>query len=145
MKVFLKSLWALLVVPPLIFLKGDLSVRTMFDVYDFKSVEVIEEKISLADGDETLAEFEVPVQIVEADSTFSGDGMVVTLYDQSYGLIERSQIIQGRVKFRLKGNNARSNKFILVSNVTMDEMRLDLSRGINADTMVIHASQIPIE
>ncbi len=145
MKVFLKSLWALLIVPPLIFLKGDLSVKSMFDVYDLKSVDVIEDKISLADGDEVLLEFEVPIQILEADSTFSGDGMVITLYDQSYGLLERSQIIQGRVKFRLKGAKARSNKFILVSNVTMDEMQLDLSRGLNADTMVIHASQIPLE
>lgn len=145
MKVFLKSLWALLFVPPLIFLKGDLSMKTMFDVYDFKSEDAIEERISIVDGDEHVTEFDVPVQIVEADSSFSGEGMVITLYDQSYGLLERSQIIQGRVKFRLKGAKSTKNKFILVSNVTMDEMSLDITKTPPTDTLIIHASQIPLE
>jgi hypothetical protein len=145
MKVFLKSLWALLIVPPLFFLKGDLSMKTMFDVYDLNSVDVVENRISIIDGDEVTKEFEVPVQVLEADSTFSGDGMVITLYDQSYGILERSQIIQGRVKFRLKGAKSNHQKFILVSNVTMDEMSLDISKQPNTDTLFIHASQIPIE
>jgi hypothetical protein len=145
MKVFLKSLWALLIVPPLIFLKGDLSMKTMFDVYDLNSVDVVENRISIIDGNEPSKEFEVPVQVLEADSTFSGDGMVITLYDQSYGILERSQIIQGRVKFRLKGAKSNHQKFILVSNVTMDEMSLDISKQPNTDTLFIHASQIPIE
>ena len=120
-------------------------MKTMFDVYDLNSVDVVENRINIIDGDEVTNEFEVPVQLLEADSTFSGDGMVITLYDQSYGILERSQIIQGRVKFRLKGAHANHKKFILVSNVTMDEMSLDISKQTNSDTLYIHASQIPIE
>ncbi|MFY8020826.1 MAG: hypothetical protein ACOVP1_06500 [Bacteroidia bacterium] len=123
MKVALKYIWSLLIVPPLLFLKGDLSFETMLQVHDIVPQELFEQKVQSAMGEKAVKELIVKVQVEDAqDSKFTGDGLTINLYDKNYGYIQKSQVIKGQIRFRLVGKNALPETFILVSPETLDEV-----------------------
>lgn len=125
MKVLVKYIWTLVIVPPLLFLKGDLSFQTMLDVHGIQPTEMIEKKMESAIGGKEVYELIVPVKIVSNDASFTGEGMVINLYDENYRFIQRSQVIKGQILFRLVGDNAKPKSYILVSPETLDELKIN--------------------
>lgn len=137
MKIALKYIWSLLIVPPLLFLKGDLSFETMLQVHDIVPQELLEQKVQSAMGEKEVKELIVRVKIEDTkESNFTGDGLTINLYDKNYGYIQKSQVIKGQIRFRLVGKNAAPETFILVSPETLDEVIVNDSDSVK--TLVLH-------
>ncbi|GAB1447155.1 MAG: hypothetical protein L6Q78_08300 [Bacteroidia bacterium] len=124
MKIVLKYIWTLMIVPPLMFLKGDLSFHTMLDVHGIQPTELIEKKMESAIGGKEVYELIVPVKVKSNEPSFTGEGLMINLYDENYRFIQRSQVIKGQILFRLVGDNAKPKSFILVSPETLDEIKV---------------------
>jgi|688.fasta_scaffold420972_1 hypothetical protein len=124
MKFALKCIWSLLIVPPLLFLKGDLSFQTMLELLDMQPEHMIEQKMESALGKKEVKELIIQVKVAEEGTDFTGEGLTINLYDKNYGYIQKSQIIKGQIRFRLVGENAKPESYILVSPETLDELTL---------------------
>ncbi len=124
MKIALKYIWSLLIVPPLLFLKGDLSFQTMLEVHDLKPNQMIEQKMQSAMGEKEVKELIIQVKVAEDGTEFNGEGLTINLYDKNYGYIQKSQVIKGQIRFRLVGENAKPDTYIIVSPETLDEQTL---------------------
>ena len=124
MKFALKCIWSLLIVPPLLFLKGDLSFQTMLELIDMQPEHMIEQKMESALGKKEVKELIIQVKVAEEGTDFTGEGLTINLYDKNYGYIQKSQIIKGQIRFRLVGENAKPESYILVSPETLDELTL---------------------
>ncbi len=124
MKIALKYIWSLLIVPPLLFLKGDLSFQTMLEVHDLKPNQMIEQKMQSAMGEKEVKELIIQVKVAEDGTDFTGEGLTINLYDKNYGYIQKSQVIKGQIRFRLVGENAKPETYIVVSPETLDEQTL---------------------
>jgi hypothetical protein len=124
MKFALKCIWSLLIVPPLLFLKGDLSFQTMLELLDMQPEHMIEQKMESALGKKEVKELIIQVKVAEEGTDFTGEGLTINLYDKNYGYIQKSQIIKGQIRFRLVGENAKPETYILVSPETLDELTL---------------------
>ncbi len=124
MKFALKCIWSLLIVPPFLFLKGDLSFQTMLELLDMQPEHMIEQKMESALGKKEVKELIIQVKVAEEGTDFTGEGLTINLYDKTYGYIQKSQIIKGQIRFRLVGENAKPETYILVSPETLDELTL---------------------
>jgi hypothetical protein len=124
MKFALKCIWSLLIVPPLLFLKGDLSFQTMLELLGMQPEHMIEQKMESALGKKEVKELIIQVKVAEEGTDFTGEGLTINLYDKNYGYIQKSQIIKGQIRFRLVGENAKPETYILVSPETLDELTL---------------------
>jgi hypothetical protein len=124
MKFALKCIWSLLIVPPLLFLKGDLSFQTMLELLDMQPEHMFEQKMESALGKKEVKELIIQVKVAEEGTDFTGEGLTINLYDKNYGYIQKSQIIKGQIRFRLVGENAKPESYILVSPETLDELTL---------------------
>jgi hypothetical protein len=137
MKVVIKYIWSLLIVPPLLFLKGDLSFQTMLEVHDIVPTEMFEQKVQSALGEKEIKELIVKVNVENDGTHFTGDGLTINLYDKNYGYIQKSQVIKGQIRFRLVGKNAKPETYILVSPETLDEITISDKDSIKA--FLIHS------
>jgi hypothetical protein len=75
-------------------------------------------------GKKEVKELIIQVKVAEEGTDFTGEGLTINLYDKNYGYIQKSQIIKGQIRFRLVGENAKPESYILVSPETLDELTL---------------------
>jgi hypothetical protein len=139
MKIALKYIWSLLIVPPLLFLKGDLSFQTMLEVHDLQPNQMIEQKMQSAMGEKEVKELIIKVNVAEEGTKFTGEGLTINLYDKNYGYIQKSQVIKGQIRFRLVGENAKPNNYIVVSPETLDEQII--SDSVPDKVLTLHSGK----
>jgi len=103
MKKSLKYLSTLILVPFLVFLKGDadLSVDTFMFGEQVEAVVVTKNQIEEKLMAEPICFLTIKTEVKAVNNGFTGEGLPVHLYDSSYQLIAKSQIVKGRVRFQL--------------------------------------------
>lgn len=125
MKIVLKYLWSLMLLPLLIFVKGDFSVDTYMSVNQIEPISITREKV-LEDLNPVVKPIlTVKVKIISKSGQFSADGFAADLYDDNYNLISQSQIMHSRIQFTLdKGEDTLKNYTVVIPK-TADELTFD--------------------
>lgn len=135
MKVALKYIWSLAVIPFLIFLKGDLSMDTFMHINKIEPIEKTKEKIMENFHPEPKPFFEINVKAITKSGNFTADGIPVNLYDSSYNLVCQSQVVLGKVKFQLEDLTQMKNSYHIVVPKTADQ--LEICSGVISSPLLI--------
>ena len=128
MKVLIKYIWTLILIPALVFLKGDLSVDTYMHINEINVPEEISHPIKTALTPPKYMPLIVKIRPIPKNKDFSADGLPVYLYDENYNLLLKSQVVHGFVHFEVPFKMIPKKIFKVVSPTTADEMLLDIHK-----------------
>jgi len=144
MKKSLKYLSTLILVPFLVFLKGDadLSVDTFMFGEQVEAVVVTKNQIEEKLMAEPICFLTIKTQVKATNNGFTGEGLPVHLYDSSYQLIAKSQIVQGRVRFQLAFAADTASLQYVVLPATAAEIKVSYA-GVNAALLIEEAAINP--
>jgi hypothetical protein len=140
MKLIIKYIWSLVLVPFLLFVKGDLSFDTLVELTHVnKPIEVVQAKVNHAVANEGDVTFSIPVKIITINDSFSGNGLKVKLFDADYNQIAESQIIDKVVKFTVPFKYAGITNFHVVSVETAEEITIESLQKIKVSLEINEA------
>lgn len=140
MKLLIKYIWTLVLIPALVFLKGDLSFDTYMYINNMKPSEEISKTVSTITAPEKMMSVVVNINPVSKNKGFSADGMPVQMFDEYYNLIQQSQVLHGKVHFEIPFTTSQNDSYIVVSTKTADEIKLE--NIFVENTLAIHESQL---
>ncbi|MCG9881819.1 MAG: hypothetical protein MH472_14585 [Bacteroidia bacterium] len=134
MKKSLKYLSTLILIPFVVFLRGDmeLSVDTFMFGEQVEAVVVTKNQISEKLKAEPTYSFVVKTKVIAQNPGFTGDGLPVHLYDSTYQLIGKSQIMAGKVKFTLQHASDTASLRYVVLPSTASEVEVFYGADNNA-------------
>lgn len=141
MKVVLKYIWSLAVLPLLIFLKGDLSIDTFLQMNHVEPVVLDRQELMDKLKQKPPNEMVLPVKIISQQPNFTGDGLEVEIYDADYTLIGKSQIIHHRLRLQLPAEMEKGDEIRLVVPHSADELTMQFN-DVPADTLVVHEESV---
>jgi hypothetical protein len=103
LKKSLKYLSTLILVPFLVFLRGDMDLSVNTFLFGDQVSAVLDTKNDIEEQwkAKTIYSFEVNTEVEAIHEGFTGEGLQVHLYDSTYQLIAKSQIAHGKVLFQL--------------------------------------------
>ncbi|MBC7382154.1 MAG: hypothetical protein H7296_04070 [Bacteroidia bacterium] len=140
MKIFVKYIWTIIFIPAFIILTADvlnISPNYAKNVNSAKEFYNIIHKIITPSS---LATLEIKIKAVSKDPNFSAEGMLVQLFDENYNVIDKSQVMEGKVRFELKSKYLLSQHFRVVAPGTADEINVD--NLVDLNMLTIHESQL---
>ncbi len=140
MKVLIKYIWTLVLIPALVFLKGDLSFDTYMYLNNIKPSEEITKSVKTITTPQKTMPLVININAIAKNKNFSADGLPVILYDEQYNLLQKSQVVQGKVHFTLPMSTTQTISYKIISPLTADEMNLD--NIFIENTLSIHESQM---
>ena len=99
----LKYLSTLILLPFLVFLRGDIDLSVNTFIFGDQVSAVLETKNSIEEQlkAKMIYSFEVNIEVKAIHEGFNGEGLQVNLYDSTYQLMPKSQIAHGKVVFQL--------------------------------------------
>ncbi len=125
MKLLIKYIWTLVLIPAFFFIKGDLSWDAFRNINELNPEREITKRVKDAFEPSSPKLIEFKVNAVSTSENFSAEGMKVELYDHLYNLLQKSQVVGGRVKFKLDPIKSNIEKFNLVCPTTADELKIN--------------------
>lgn len=133
MKKSLKYLSTLVLIPFVVFLRGDvdLSVDTFMFGEQVQAVANTKMEIQEKLKAEPIYFFQIKTEVKASTPGFTGEGLPVQLYDSTYQLIGKSQIINGKVRFQLAHAADTATLRYVVLPSTAAEIKVDYA-GSNA-------------
>ncbi|MDP1727014.1 MAG: hypothetical protein Q8M15_09545 [Bacteroidota bacterium] len=140
MKLLIKYIWTLVLIPALVFLKGDLSFDTYMYINSMNPPAEIAKTVGKVVASEKMMSVVVKINPISKNKGFSADGMPVQMFDEYYNLIQQSQVIRGKVHFEIPFTTSQNDSYIVVSTKTADEIKLD--NIFVENTLAIHESQL---
>jgi hypothetical protein len=123
MKIAMKFLWSLVLVPFFIFIKGDLSTKSFVEINQLQApLQEVKRTVSNVSEPEKTINIVVPVKPVSTNTNFNAHGMKVQLYDADYNLLATSQVLNGQVVFNIKDSYSLVTNMHAVAIETADEV-----------------------
>ena len=136
----IKYLWSLVLVPFLLFVKGDLSFDTFASITHIDApIKSVQQKVSNATAKEGDITFSIPVKVISINGTFNGNGLKVKLFDEEYSQLAESQIINGMVKFTIPMSKGNIKNFHVVSAETNEEVMIESLQKIEVSLEINEA------
>jgi hypothetical protein len=140
MKIMIKYLWSLVLVPFLLFVKGDLSIDTLASITHIdEPIKSAQLKVSSAVAKEGDITFSIPIKVIASNKSFSGNGLKVKLFDEEYTQIAESQILNGLVKFTIPISKGNIKNFHVVSVETSEEVVVECLQKIEVSLEINEA------
>lgn len=140
MKIIFKYLWSVLLVPFLVFLKGDFSVDTYISVNQIEPLAKTRERMIEQVQPATKPILHVKVKAISESGSFTAAGLPAELYDSNYNLIAKSQIVNNRINFSLdKGEDTLANYTVVIPN-TADEISFNGNHP--SEELQVHESHL---
>lgn len=136
----IKYIWSLVLVPFLLFVKGDLSVDTFTALTHIDApIKDVQQKVSRAVAPEGDITFSIPVKISSTNGSFNGNGLKVRLFDEEYTQIGESQVVNGLVKFTIPAKMGNIKNFHVVSVETAEEVVIESLQKIEVSLEINEA------
>jgi hypothetical protein len=122
MKLIIKYIWSIAIIPFLVFLKGDLSVDTFMRLNNIESIAKTKEKVMNKFQPKANTLYMIPVKVVSNNPAFSADGLKVDLYNSEFNLVEHTQVLNGMVCIS-SASVADTGSYHLIVASTADELK----------------------
>lgn len=123
MKIALKFLWSLVLVPLFIFIKGDLSTKIFAEINELPApISEVKKTVTRVAEKDRMIQFIVPVKPISANKNFNAHGMKVQLFDSEYNLLASSQVLNGQVTFSINEDYSLITNLHVVALETSEEV-----------------------
>jgi hypothetical protein len=140
MKIVMKFLWTLVLVPLFFFIKGDLSIKSFVEINQLKApLHEAKRAFSNVVEPEKTINIIVPVKPVSTSKNFNAHGMKVKLYDADYNLLATSQVLNGQVVFTIKDSYSLVTNMHAVAIETADELLIPNPKQIEVSLEIVEA------
>lgn len=136
MKLALKHVWTLILVPVFLFIRGDLNLTEVL-VLNFKGIKNnLEQVKKAAVNKKELVNVVVYIQVENDSNGFTGAGVPIYLYDDKYNEIAKSQIIGRHAAFTVMPSTIKNKTLKAVCKLTNDEV--EITNIAEKNILVLH-------
>ncbi len=136
MKIALKHIWTIILVPVFLFVRGDLNLSDVMAL-NFDGIKNnLEEVKHAALNNEAPVTIVIYIQVDNGYDGFTGAGVPIYLYDDKYNEIAKSQIIGKHVAFNVLPSAIKNKTLKAVCKLTNDEV--EIANTADKNILVLH-------